>query len=855
MKMNEIPKDNSLVNEIIINENRARVVTSFSPRHENTFYEKTEPYTIKASISTRDFFNILYKSINKIQLDEILPDNCKFIRRLNNGKKILVLEDEPQIRTITINKDMFSVIEKHKETGKYNEYELENINKEKPYRFTLSFPYIIYIVSLTDKNEYTGMSIFFRLNPLTSLQDYLLEPCLPNISNEYNLCLGYYSPQNPGSLSSEVRNIIDNFWFNEFNSDYWGLCEKYKNNPELTDFFTWQYNTKKDPLFIFSTKWRPVQNNLKIKDMVDRYGYDSNQIGQLFPGEVLSKLKNLISIERKIDEEGSHTEIFRDFVESINCNGMVISVGDKIIHNNKEYYVLSFNANNEKIDYVVLEDEDGKESKIKLINISPDQFEKVNPRTLKISDNLEISVGDLILFKINNEIRSVDKIIESKGSYQIKIGNDFYLISSFFAGNIEKFDKTKPFKLNDTELVEGNEYFIDYTSYSNSLFSNLEKIKFLKHEVINGNVIFNFKSNVGGTFRIDQNDKNINFIEGSKIRFLQMYRVGNKIYTNDLTNNDPKEKIFLLNGKGVATLGYIYRKDYYEQFPTISSKYRFLKLNIKILLNILTEACKENVITIPSFDRDITFRKDEEVITVDWNNPNEMLKIKKILSFSIKDGLKFLIDLIDEDGKVSSFELINLSSGLCNVASIRKVCREINDIKVGMKAKAKAKGIQDFPMKDCNEIKAFIIDEDVEPLVLMSNYRTIYFNDLSLKFNLFNSENPKFKKLEISEPSLKIKCCDFDLFMDINYNNLYIYTNDRIYNIDGYIINNLPRDWNVSSLSGGRFRRIGIILPRYTEQEFFTLKSKIGGPTIFSNVIKNKQTVSFHRDWRDDKNV
>jgi len=115
-------------------------IKAFGSEIEKIQGEST-PIKVKATMTHNEFFNSLLKRYSLTT--GILPQNCRYMKTLLNGYKVLIIEEEPKIRSISFNQDLSSLLEIHKLTGKLDEYEIKK--KGPPYRFTLSFPYIIYM--------------------------------------------------------------------------------------------------------------------------------------------------------------------------------------------------------------------------------------------------------------------------------------------------------------------------------------------------------------------------------------------------------------------------------------------------------------------------------------------------------------------------------------------------------------------------------------------------------------------------------------------------------------------------------------------------------------------------------------
>ena len=319
--------------EIYINREMTRLVKTNS--------ETNEPIITEAQIKTSNLFN--EQMVKNIGFQtEILPSNCKFVKNFSDGGKLLVLEDEPQVRTMSFNNDPTTTLEFLKINGKYDLYNLEKFQITRPYKLRLSLPYIVYLLNLNHENKFNGMHIFFRLHPITSLDDYLLKPCLPNINGYYKICLGLQGDSKTRSLSEASSHYLNSFWFNSFNNDYLDNVNEYQQTvPELTDFFTWAYHTKVDPMFIFSVNWLPCT---RYKSLGDSINYISSGF---YETDILSSLTKIIKnkLVKTTEKQG---KIFhgRDITQSISIYGenqklIILSVGDEVEFQNKKYYIES----------------------------------------------------------------------------------------------------------------------------------------------------------------------------------------------------------------------------------------------------------------------------------------------------------------------------------------------------------------------------------------------------------------------------------------------------------------------------------------------------------------------------------
>lgn len=121
-----------------------------------------------------------------------------------------VIELAPALRTITYTDATGSAIRN------------ETIPKNRTKRYNLSFPYLIFVLGHNEADyKYWGLSygmLFYRYSPLTSLDDYIYLPTLPNINDEGHICFGnaFVSER---SLDQLLAKIMQEFFASNFNLD------------------------------------------------------------------------------------------------------------------------------------------------------------------------------------------------------------------------------------------------------------------------------------------------------------------------------------------------------------------------------------------------------------------------------------------------------------------------------------------------------------------------------------------------------------------------------------------------------------------------------------------------------------
>jgi hypothetical protein len=607
--------------------------------------------------------------------------------------------------------------------------------------------------------------------------------------------------------------------------------------------WTWQHYTKVDPLFIFSAKWKQPKKYKNIGDVVlnDIRDYQDSKTTE----------STFLSLIKEIQTENVSEKIYE--TRSLDCdsvlleNNSIVSIGDEITINDKKHYVCSFVHNRYgEVTAIKLEDPDKNFIEVKVTSNRNDNYKRllnaVNSSEVKsfnLDENTQINEGELIYFTNSKDIRIVEKIVQTRdGVYQIKIGRDFYLPSSFLKKNIQKMDKD--FKFFDIELVPNNPYSLIDERSCDSIFKRYEAATFVKYCAKNSKICFMFKRKSGTELEVMYEGLNTAFrpIEPTDIISKPMYRVHDELFTN---GTDKKSNtVYLLKGKGLGVGNY-------SDYISISDRKVICTYDYEAAKNHFSKICseKQTSFSVDSFDHDINYSIGEEVITINWELPNEMFNIKKITGFS-SDDLFFNLVLTDDAGTVTQFPIVNIKKGKADCASVRKVVRSINDYKVGMRLKAIKSGIVDFPGKDCNEIKAFIIDEKTAPLVLFSNYRTLWFSSLTPEnFKVIDPSTKVGAKIKLSEPNLKIKMQDGDLFTSGTAKVCVVYSRyykrHYFYNLSLSTYDGL-RTITYSKISN-LSRRYGLLLPRYTDSELEHATFQVGLPTIFADVIATANNV------------
>lgn len=847
------------VNEILINERFVRFIESTLacdniknsediPKNDDYHPLKyTDVYKVKSVMRTQNFIQNLRRGAT---IDsEILPNNCKYIRVDPDSElKLLVIEEPPKVRTVFFKMEANAFIEELKANGKYQLFDFENKFQGKDsFDLSLSFPYVIFIPVLDKENRMQTMHVFFRLHPLTNFNDYLLIPSLPNIDTGSKVCLRPDLSQyktNKYDLSTAVNNLINDFWFNKFNRDYFDNFLRYRDNPYLCDLFSWNYHTKFNPLFIFSKDCKWINSGRTLNQIITgRFGNNLNGYENLF-----NNLSDSLEKRKYTDNNQTHIQT-RNLVDSVYLDSIkqVLSIGEELLINEKTFYIESIIMKTDNSPYSLnLEDTEGNKLELELNqevleNLEKNYFRKKN-YTLKIG-NTEIKENDLIYIKDSDSYNIVTQIIKIDDRYQIKIGRDFYLESCFLNNNIKKIENNLEFC--GEEIIPGKEYHLGF--YDGIFYLTSNNWKFTEYEFRDNILYIVFKKKINDeikTFYVELNKNSKYKIINENIEECRVFRLNNNIVTGY-----ERTPLNLVKGKGISVEAATLK---YDNSPSYSY---YIHYDRALCRKYFEEFMKseEKTFVIKSFDFDLQYSIDDEAIVINWERPDEMFNIKKIIGFTLND-ISFNLKLTDSNNNVTEIPLVFLDGGECNFINIRKVIREFNNYSVGLKVEPNEE-LQDFLPKQLFEIKAFIIDGEPEPLVLFSNYRTLYFSDFIRKFDVIDPSSKKFKKA-LAKPKTSIKVQTGDFFSE--YGKIMVITKQPMntsmgraqynyYPIAPIRSTSLTDNYRCLSVTISRLKNVqrrGILYPRYMDFQISESKLRTGHINIRSKIFKENQTNS-----------
>jgi len=797
------------------------------------------------TIRTSDFFNNI-KS-NLIINNQILPTGCKYFETFRSGRKILIIEEAPMVRTIRASIDMNPFIEKLRLTGKLKEYGFEEYAKKYKYygyegpasSFQLSFPYIVFIICLNKNNEFVSIQPYFRLHPITSLLDYLFKAPLYNIPGSQHMCLGG-GIETFSNIFDAVENIIEVFWMNIYNNDYTQNIQEYNLSEafEVQDFLTWMYFTKIDPMFIYNVKWIQYKKNIfeTIEHLKNQY-INSDEINNSF--EIIRN-----SLKTASSSMLTHQTKFTNNANSIVIKSDLLSVGDEILFKEKKFYLYSIVGNEKEITNIELEDVDDE-----IISIPFNEFSanyssiyKVNRLESVIVNGKVIKPESIISCKLSNSDCVIYKKIESlrlgrDGKIEAKIGSDNYLLENLDF-EVINFDELY---INDVLLVKGNEYL-----YNNNHRQNM----YLSYKLIFESVTVNSRGTIilNFVFSHDSRTKSIKYddlLDNNIEQFI--YNLTDLKIPTVICNFDTlymnNKKLFndgvdIIKNKGISI---DFRYNFNDFLIQSKDRDEFLD---NILFNNKTRLYISNPYN------DIDFKVGDPIVYANWDNPEDMLTVSTIDKFEYDDNDKILYVCSTSLNKNSSFRIpfINLIRSKVNVGIIRKVSSHCGGWNSGDKIKANIVGIPNFPKKDSNSIIAFINDGTKYPMALCSNLCTLWMNeDTMAKFTVHPLKSVSWKKIKNSPIELdKIKWQSGDYFTQSNrsYNKIYFLTNKPRYNCFNYGFMDFDGSLNdythlsINELSK-TYQRYGILIPRFSNININLINAF---PNYLGGFIKNNNS-------------
>lgn len=782
-----INNENKLTDEIRINKDSVHLYSSKYVSKENSSKKDCSiPIITKKSMRMVNFKQKFQQGF-KLQ-NSILPDKCKYVEMAGN-KKLYIIEEQPAIRTIKTKTGIDMELEYLKQQNKFEQYDLDSyFNLEKTrwvdfkdvQSFTISLPYVIFIVILGADNIPLQTSVYFRLAPLSGMGDYLLLTPFNNIDLDSVICLGDHSRKQSVNENGSIQNIIDSFWHAIFNNDIISSLQRYQNAKinGVSSIVEWEVSTQKEPNFIFGVEWLKSKHNIYsiLQKIKKNWGINSTHLFHQLYEVIQSPTLTKKTIQYKVSGSVINKPLYYDITNGLMPNEpseVDLHVGDPFYIKNKKAfcYISSFlgDMNTYEVKFIKAERNDGKFLKFKFtkafrkfIMEQAKQIRRVNEGCTKngiVIKNKDIVIIDGSVYKQVDYIRRTPyNTIEVKF-----INGEFYNIENL---EVEVLNTDKAVKFKGIDIVKGIKYLVTLQPQENNL--TLYASTMMKFKEFSLSTNFN-KIRVKMEYKDNSNYK-------------QSYNLNekrNNIYTKK-DNIIVKGCEYIRNGNLLKRITALNDKKQVEFIKTPNSitfdncKYDFGILNYNTMEKSII---RNGQLFIPSFDLDIQFSIGDTVVVANWDEPHKMFEHYEIIDFKINSAQESLsFKLLSNNSYIEVVEYIKGS--IINVGKIRHVSKKFENLKFGDKIRSNDAGIANFPKKDVNTIIGFLTDTGRMPLVLCSNYCTLWYQDVIEKFEVINSEDQIWGSLQSTPGDItKIRLQPGDLVL-YQSDSIYLIAND-----------------------------------------------------------------------------
>jgi len=208
--------------------------------------------------------------VDGLRKNNVYPAGCKFVA--TQGKMTAyVIEQMPQVRNVQW--DFFSQgsWKKVVQEGCLRKFGLTNADTNRN-RFSLAFPFIVFVV-LFNGPQICNFFVFFRNEPLRSLNDHLLRPCITNQHDTYAMCIDIVPSRQGMTKAMLAEEQIDVFWNSSFNKDLPTHFLSYSSTTELKSIWHWEYWSRVDPFWPLRKNWSRCKHVLgtRIEYMFSRW--------------------------------------------------------------------------------------------------------------------------------------------------------------------------------------------------------------------------------------------------------------------------------------------------------------------------------------------------------------------------------------------------------------------------------------------------------------------------------------------------------------------------------------------------------------------------------------------------------
>ncbi|NHJ48355.1 MAG: hypothetical protein FK733_11280, partial [Asgard group archaeon] len=238
--------------------------------YDNGEMNESKPIINKKTIRTSELIqkinNVSDLRPREFMIDHLFPPNCRYYEEHPEGY-IVLIEEPPAFRTISIDKDMSNEVEALKSIGKLKEYGYENWKEEnpkRPYTFNVALPFTIFMLVFSKNFDFLNGMVFFRNKQISGFSDPLCKTPFLNVNSNQSVCFGGRVHKGPKrSIFSDTTHVINVFWSAIFNTDYIYNYVDYQEVAGVCDYLTWEYYSHTDPMFIYKVDW--LKSNYTIE--------------------------------------------------------------------------------------------------------------------------------------------------------------------------------------------------------------------------------------------------------------------------------------------------------------------------------------------------------------------------------------------------------------------------------------------------------------------------------------------------------------------------------------------------------------------------------------------------------------
>jgi len=627
---------------------------------------------------------------------------------------------------------------------------------------------------------------------------------------------------------------IGKFWTNIFNTDYHDKYDAYSEVPEISDYLTWSYFSKQNPMFVFYVKWIKHQFPLGVEIENQFSGMDCGNLVKDFEG-----VSSLFTRPPVTKNTGSK---FAFSSNSIFLERREIATGETLkLKSGKEIKIHSFLSlrGGEAPTHMQVIDNKQKTSRWKL---KPAVYQFLKEQlfdedkvfsSIKLQNGEIITVGDVVL--VNYPCTSYKKVEDIRlgidGKLDVKLSSRQYLAANLDAKVVD----LNGFNFRGVKLVKGHNYVLSLPQGGFLPVSSFKIVKFTELNIERfGELSARFKQN-SRTFDLSLEEDGNKIHEQNSLTPVSTFRLGTGLFANEKANT------ILLSKGGVL----LHEDEWKLEFNSEVAKADILK--------------NKGEIEVKAFDLDIHFKVGDKVVIADWMDPSQMLKIHRILGFTLNSDNILHIN-IKHRNEERSVPYIDFNKGRISTGLIRQITNQYNGIKAGTKIRSKLPGISGFPMKDINIIIGFVTDTGGPPLVLCSNCYTLWPFDLE-KFEIILRSSHIWKKLEhapMKPGHAAFQSGDMFIHEEGEVQRLYILYLARFNNLSALcsedFIKGLAWSCTIKTFESSLVSyRYGLYTPRYTQTQLREFNKLFGFPNyhgLFTKMIRGANPMGFKNDRR-----